>query len=317
MKSKVAVASRSFSKHPVLRNELLRRYQNVTFNETGRTLSGEDLIKFLKGHDKAIIALEKIDDDILSQLPELRIISKYGVGLDSIDLDAMERRGVLLGWKGGVNRRSVAELTLSSMIALLHMLPFAMDEVSSGRWYQVKGRELTGKTVGIIGCGNIGKELVLLLKPFRCKILSYDIRNFSKFYSEHNIQPVSLEELLTRSDIVTIHLPLTGSTRNILDEKRLEMMKKGSIFINFARGGLVDESKLKELIKKGHIAGAATDVFYNEPPDDPEFFKLPNVIVTPHIGGSTEEAIIEMGMAAIEGLENAQRVDETVPFYMR
>jgi len=313
----IAVASRSFSTHPILREELLMRYSNVTFNESGKTLSGRELIDFLKGHEKAIIALETLNDEILSALPELKVVSKYGVGLDTIDLDSMERHGVLLGWMGGVNKRSVAELTLSFMISLLHKVPYACQEVRSGKWYQVRGNQLTGKTIGIIGCGHIGKEVVKLLKPFDCKVLSYDIRDFPKFYREYEVIPTNLEDLLSESDIVTLHLPLNDSTQNILSSKRLELMKKGAFLINTARGGLIDEAKLKEMLKTGQIAGAALDVFSHEPPEDLELLNLPTVIVTPHIGGSTEEAILAMGRAAIDGLDNACEVSKIVPSYMR
>lgn len=303
----IAVTSRSFSNHPILKEELLLRYSNVTFNKSGKSLSGQDLVDFLKGHVKAITALEVLDDTIFSALPELKVVSKYGVGLDMIDLEAMERHDVLLGWTGGVNRRSVAELVISSIISLLHRVPFACNEVKTGKWYQVKGQQLTGKTVGIIGCGHIGKDLAVLLKSFDCKILSCDILDFPEFYKEHGIIPVSLENLLRKSDIITLHVPLNESTINILNSERLELMKSGSFIINTARGGLIDEVKLKEMLKIGQIAGAALDVFLSEPPDDLEFLNLPNVIATPHIGGSTEEAILAMGRAAIAGLDAVDR----------
>ena len=229
----------------------------------------------------------------------------------------MERHGVLLGWVGGVNRRSVAELTLSFMISLLHKVSYACQEVRSGRWYQVRGHQLTGKTIGILGCGHIGKELVKLLRPFDCKLLSYDIRDFPEFYREYGVIPVNLEDLLRESDIVTLHLPLNDLTTNILNSEKLDLIKKGAFLINTARGGLVDEAKLKEMLKTGQIAGAALDVFLHEPPEDLELLNLPNIIVTPHIGGSTEEAILAMGRAAIDGLDNAKEVSKIVPFYLR
>jgi D-3-phosphoglycerate dehydrogenase len=313
----IAVTSRSFSNHQVLKEELLLRYSNVTFNERGENLSGQNLINFLRGHVKAITALEVLDDIIFSALPELKVISKYGVGFDMIDLEAMERHGVLLGWTGGVNKRSVAELVISSIISLLHRVPFACMEVRAGKWYQVKGQQLTGKTVGIIGCGHIGKDLAVLLKSFDCKALSYDILDFPEFYKEHGVVPVSLENLLRESDIVTLHVPLNDSTINMLNPERLELMKSGSFIINAARGGLVDDVKLKEMLKDGRIAGAALDVFSSEPPEDFELLNLPNVIATPHIGGSTEEAILAMGRAAIKGLDNASEVSKVVPYYLR
>jgi phosphoglycerate dehydrogenase-like enzyme len=305
-KEKVAVCSRSFSKNKVLRAELLARYSQVTFNDTGRQLERDSLIEFLSGHEKAITALEKMDNYVLSSLPELKVIGKYGVGLDMIDLDAMHQYGKLLGWTSGVNRRSAAELTLAFAILMLRHIITANREVLTGTWRQHKGGLLSGRTVGIIGCGNIGKDLVKLLQPFGCSILVNDIRNYGDFYAEYDIKAIKLEELLAKADIVTLHLPLDKSTIGILNAERLALMKPSAILINAARGGLVNEKALKELLETKQLAGAAFDVFADEPPQDRELLNLPNFLATPHIGGSAEEAILAMGMAAIDGLENAK-----------
>ena len=302
----VAIASRSFSKHPILRSKVLEIYPDAKFNDKGLSLSGDSLVEFLSGHEKAITDLEVIDDSILSKLPNLKVIGKYGVGLDMIDLHAMKDRGVKLGWTGGVNKRSVSELVISFSVYLLHRVAFANAEVRNGEWYQVKGRQLSDCTFGIVGCGHIGKDLVKLLKPFGCNILAHDIIDFKEFYQENNITSVGLDELLQKSDVVTLHLPKNDSTNNILNKDRLQMLKKDAILINLARGGLLDESALKKILSEKNIAGAALDVFSVEPPIDTDFAHLDNVLITPHIGGSTEEAILAMGLAAIDGLENAK-----------
>ncbi len=304
--TRVAIASRSFSRHPLLRAEMLARYPQTTFNDAGKSLAGPDLIAFLRGHTKAITALETLDDALFTALPELRVIGKYGVGLDMIDLEAMRRHGVKLGWTGGVNRRSVSELVIATALALLRLIPQANAEVRAGGWRQIMGRQLTGKTVGIIGCGHIGKDLVPLLAAFGCTLLAHDIRHFPDFYAAHNVQPVGLETLLAQADMVTLHLPLDSSTRNILSAERLGLMKPTAVLINAARGGLVDEAAVKAMLLSNRLAGAAFDVFAAEPPSDHELIALPNVLVTPHIGGSAEEAVLAMGMAAIEGLEHNQ-----------
>lgn len=302
----VVVASRSFSKHPVLREEVLKRYPDAKFNDEGLSLQGDSLVNFLSGYERAITALETIDDSILSQLPELKVIGKYGVGLDMLDLHAMHKNGVKLGWVGGVNKRSVSELVVSFAISLLHRSVFASAEVREGKWYQVKGRQLSGCTLGIVGCGHIGKDLVKILQPFNCKIIAHDILNFDNFYARYNVTPVGLEELLESSDIVTLHLPLDNSTKNIINSERLKLLKNDAVLINLARGGLVDEQALKQMLVDHKLAGAALDVFEVEPPVDSSFSSMDNVLVTPHIGGSTEEAILSMGMSAIDGLENAK-----------
>jgi len=303
-KTSVAVCSRSFSRNEILRNELLSRYSNVKFNDDGLNLAGDSLVNYLKDADKAITALEVINEQILSQLPRLKVIGKYGVGLDMLDFNSMRKFGVNLGWTGGVNKRSVSELVVSLAISLLRMVPSANKDVLAGNWNMHVGALLTGKTVGIIGCGNIGKDLVELLQNFNCEIIVNDLKNFHNFYQKFNIKALSLDDLLMNSDIVTLHVPLDNSTSNILDESKLKMMKSSAILINTARGGLVDENALKRTLKQKKIAAAAFDVLFEEPPSDFELISLDNFFVTPHIGGSAKESILAMGIAAIEGLDN-------------
>jgi phosphoglycerate dehydrogenase-like enzyme len=300
----IAVTSRSFSRHEVLRAELLKRYSNVRFNDVGLTLGDESLIDFAKGSTKLITALEYIDEKILSSLPELEVISKYGVGTDMLDKDALIRHGIKLGWTGGVNKRSVSELVLAFSISLLRNVRASGLELAVGTWNNQVGRCISDRTVGIIGCGHIGKDLVRLLQGFNCHILANDILDFPEFYSEYQVEPVALDDLLRRADIVTLHLPLDASTRNILSANKLGLMKSDAILINAARGGLVDEAEVKHMLMSGRLAGAAFDVYLHEPPDDVELFKLANFIGTPHVGGSSAEAILAMGHAAIMGLDN-------------
>ena len=300
----IAVTSRSFSRHPVLRAELLARYSDVRFNDEGLSLSGQLLIDFCRGRHKLITALEIIDESFLSALPELRVIGKYGVGTDMIDMQAMTKYGVELGWTGGVNKRSVTELAIAFMISLLRHIPLAYREIRDGVWKNRKGQYLSTRTVGVIGCGHIGKDLIRILKALGSEVLAHDILDFPDFYRENEVEPVSLEELLRRSEVVTLHIPFDDSTRNILSAERLSLMKPGAILINTARGGLVDEEALKNALQEGRLAAAGFDVFSVEPPEDQVLLNLPNFLCTPHIGGSAEEAILAMGRSAIDGLDN-------------
>lgn len=302
---RVAVASRSFSRHPVLRAEMAARYADVTFNDAGRSLAGADLVAFLAGHDAAITALERVDAAVLDALPDLKVLSKYGVGLDMLDLPLLRHRGIRVGWTGGVNRRSVAELVIAMAITLLRHVLQGNAEIRAGGWRQLMGRHLSGRVVGIVGCGHVGKEVAILMKAFGCSVLAHDIRVFPEFYASHGIEAVALEPLLARADVVTLHLPFDDSTRDILSAQRLALMRSDAILINAARGGLVDETALKHMLRDGRLAGAAFDVFREEPPQDMELLRLPNFLATPHIGGSAEEAVLAMGRAAIEGLETA------------
>ncbi len=310
---RVAVTSRSFCRHPALCREIAAQYRHVKLNTAGEALSGARLADFLRGHDAAIVALERVTAELLDAVPELRILSKYGVGLDGLDLAALRSRGIRLGWTGGVNRHAVAELAVAFMIALLRHVPQSRAELLAGQWRQRQGRELRGRTVGIVGCGHVGKELAELLRGFDCRILAHDILHFPDFYARLGIAPVGLEELLRRSEIVTLHLPLDGSTRGILSRERLALLRPEAILLNLARGGLVDERALKEMLKDGRLAGAALDVFAEEPPEDRELLGLPNLIATPHMGGSSEEAVLAMGRAAIAGLTTARAIDDHWP----
>ncbi|MFA4964891.1 MAG: phosphoglycerate dehydrogenase [Thermoleophilia bacterium] len=300
----VAVASRSFSRHPLLRAELQERYSDVRFNDEGMALDRDGFIGFARGRRKVITALERIDEATLDALPELEVVSKYGVGTDMLDLAAMARRGVRLGWTPGVNRRSVSELAVAFMIALLRQVPLASAELRQGTWKNRQGRQLSERTVGIVGCGNIGKDLAVLLRAFGCTVLANDILDFPEFYAAHQIEPVGLEELLRRADIITLHVPHDDSTHGILSAERLALLQPGAVLVNTARGGLVDEAAVKAMLIDGRLAGAAFDVFATEPPDDPVLLRLPNFLGTPHIGGSSEEAVLAMGRAAIRGLDD-------------
>jgi len=311
--TKIVVASRSFARNRTLCEELSAKYSDVTFTESPEVIGGAELVSLLRGHDRAIVGLERIDDDVLSQVPELKVISKYGVGLDAIDVEAIRRRGIKLAWTGGVNRRSVSELTLSFAIALLHRVPETHAALRRGEWLKLVGQQLTGKTFGIIGCGFVGQDLVKLLAPFECRVLAHDIRDYADFYKAHHVTPIGLYQLLAESDIVSLHVPLDRSTKGMIGEAQLSRMRAGAYLINAARGGIVDEEALASALENGHLAGAACDVFQMEPDANHRLLAQPAFLGTPHIGGSTAEAQLAMGRAAIEGLETARIPEDGWP----
>lgn len=303
----IAITSRSFSRHPVLRAEVQQRYSDVRFNDEGISLSGSELVAFLNGRRRAITALERIDDDVLSCLPDLEVISKVGVGIDMLDLEAMRRHGVRLGWARGTNARSVAELVIALTLALLRHLPQLDGAIRVGAWEQRKGTLLSERTVGILGYGAVGRDVAKVAHGFDCPILIYDIVAHANLPG--HVHQVAFEELVARSDVVTLHLGLSKATRGIIDAAALAMMQNHAILINTARGELVEETALYESLATGGLAGAGLDVFATEPPTGNALLELSNVVVSPHIGGSTEEAILAMGRAAIAGLETAVTVD--------
>lgn len=299
---KVKVSTIAFSKNKLLVETLLNHFPDAEVNDSGKRINDGELIDYFADAEAVIVGLERITPELLDKLPKLRIIAKYGVGLDNIDLIACKNRGILVGWSGGINKRSVAEMALGFMIALCRNLFSTSNELKQFIWNKSGGVQLSGKTIGIIGLGNIGKELVLLLKPFGCNILVNDIEDVSEFATANNLQCVDKNTLISLSDIVSIHTPLTSETRNMFTIKEFNQMKKSTFIINTARGGIINELDLKIALKEKIIAGAALDVYETEPPSDKELLELPNIICTPHTGGNAAEAVYAMGESAINHL---------------
>ena len=310
----IAVASRSFSKNNFLITSLKERYSSIILNKSGKTLQGDELVKFLMPANKAIIGIEAITDSLLSQLPNLHIISKYGVGLNNLDLKAMKARGVKLGFTPGVNKQSVAELALTLMLTGLRKIHGNNLDILNGNWSQEKGSELYGKTIGLLGFGNIGTKLAELIQPFKCNILFFDERehthqDIADIASELNldsklIHQESLNTVLNESDILSIHLPLLPETENIIYQNELNQLKPNICIINTARGGVVNEDHLYSFLISNPNAFAGFDVYKEEPALKNPLFALPNFFGTSHRSSLTNEGINSMGMAAINGLDD-------------
>jgi len=298
----VAVCSRSFSNNIELRNLLSLKFKSIKFNDDGVMLSGDALVDFLDNCTMAIIGLEKIDDVLLKKTPHLRVISKYGVGLDSLDLSAISNYGLRLGWTPGVNKTAVAELVLSFSIFMLRGVLKSSRDLVRGVWSQTPGQQLSNKTFGVIGCGNVGKEVIRLLEPFNNNILFNDIKDIHELEKMHHDKQVSLDELLRCSDVISIHTPLNKLTKNLISMREFELMKSNAVLLNLARGGIVDEWALEQALVNNKIYAAVSDVFSTEPPLNSSLLNLDNFLGSPHIGGSSKEAILNMGMAAINGL---------------
>ena len=311
MNTKVAVTSKSFSKNPFLREALLKVYPNSKFNDQGLNFTNETLIEFLKGYDKAIIGLEKINSEVLEALPNLILVSKYGVGLDNMDLKALLQKDVLLSWTGGVNRRGVAELALCFMINVIRGVNLTNKKLLGGTWAQHIGFGLREVKVGLIGLGHIGQELAPILRFMGVEVWAYDIMDKNEFASRHGIKFASFEDVLKNCDVVSLHIPHTEKTHLIMNDTRLKIMKKGSFLINTSRGGIVDEEALYENLISGHLAAAAFDVFMEEPCRDEKLLNLENFLATSHIAGSSRESVIAMGLAAIEGLEKGKKAEHS------
>ena len=303
---KIRVSTIAFSNNKTLVNELKKHFEDVKVNEKGIRIHENKLYDFYKDADGIIVGLEKITSELIERLPNLKIISKYGVGLDNIDLNACKKRNIKVGWTGGVNKRSVAEMTLGFILALSRNLYLTSNQLKNNVWNKRGGIQLSGKTVGIIGVGYIGKELIELLKPFNCKILINDILDL-KGLEQKNILQAEKDIIYSKSDFISIHTPLNNETYNLIDLDVLKKMKSTAFLINTSRGRIINEKDLKFALENRIIAGAALDVYEKEPPEDSEFLNFENLICTPHIGGNSKEAVLAMGVSAIKHLTDFQK----------
>ena len=248
----------------------------------------------------------QVDDALMAHAPKLRVIGRAGVGVDNIDAEAATRRGIVVMNTPGANAVAVAELTIGLMIALARKLPAANTTMHAGKWEKknLQGAELRGKTLGILGLGRIGLDVARRARGFGMEILGTDPFVSAAVARENGITVVPIEELFAKADYLTLHVGLTPQTHGIINAKTLATMKKGVRIVNCARGELVVEADLVAALQSGHVAGAALDVFTVEPPKESPYFALDNVILTPHIAGSTAEA-----QEAV-GIQIAQQVRE-------
>jgi D-3-phosphoglycerate dehydrogenase / 2-oxoglutarate reductase len=240
----------------------------------------------------------QVDDALLEHAPKLRVIGRAGVGVDNIDTDAATRRGIVVMNTPGANAVAVAELTLGMMIALARKLPVANISMHAGKWEKksLQGVELRGKTLGILGLGRIGLEVAKRARGFGMEIAGHDPFVSVAVAREAGIKLVTTEELFATSDYLTLHVGLTPQTHGIINERTLATMKKGVRILNCARGELIEEAALVAALQSGHVSGAALDVFTVEPPQDSPYATMFNVILTPHIAGSTDEAQEAIGI---------------------
>jgi len=240
----------------------------------------------------AIRSATKVTAKIVEQAKNLKIIGRAGIGVDNVDIPAATARGIIVMNTPFGNSITTAEHAISLMLALARQIPEADASTRAGKWEKNKfmGVEIFGKTLGVIGCGNIGSIVADRALGLKMKVIAYDPFLSADRASDLGVEKVELDELFKRADFITLHTPLTDKTRNVVNADAIKAMKKGVRIINCARGGLVDETALYEALKNGYVAGAAFDVFVTEPATENPLFGLPNVVCTPHLGASTSEA---------------------------
>ncbi|MGI9862374.1 phosphoglycerate dehydrogenase [Moorella naiadis] len=251
----------------------------------------EDFKTVLAEADAWVVGINKVLAADLEQAPRLKVIVKHGTGIDSIDLAAAARRGIIVANAPGTNASAVADLAMGLIIAGARQIVAADQKTRQGFWGPVMGYDVFGKTLGVLGLGKIGRGVIQRALGFAMNILGYDVVHDEEFEKEYRVRPASLKEILSAADFITIHLPLTPETRHIIGACELEQMKPTSFLINTCRGGVVDETALYDALSQKKIAGAALDVYQVEPPLSSALLKLDNVILTPHMGGYTYGAM--------------------------
>jgi D-3-phosphoglycerate dehydrogenase / 2-oxoglutarate reductase len=249
-----------------------------------------------------IVGLEKVSPAVMDAAPNLKVVSKYGVGTDNIDIPAAMERGISVSNCPGSNSNAVAEVTVGLMLNLARNVQNLCNDLRNKQFGVYVGSELAGKTVGILGFGNIGRKVASYLKPFGTRTLAYDLYQDRKAAEELGLQFASLEEIFAQADFISVHLPLTKETNHLVDMKLLSTVKPGLFLVNIARGGVVAEEALFQAVQEGLVARAAVDVFEFEPPTGSKLLEDDRFIVTPHIGAGTLEATFNMANMSMENV---------------
>jgi D-3-phosphoglycerate dehydrogenase / 2-oxoglutarate reductase len=299
--ARIAVTPRSLSQdgHPALAALEAAGY-DVLFPAPGRPPTREEQLAFLPSCVGYLAGVEPITREVLAAAPDLKVISRNGVGVDAIDLAAAAEQGVAVETAAGANAQGVAELAVALALAGLRGVPWQDAALKAGRWERVEGREVAGRTLGVVGCGHIGRRVVRLGLGLGMRVRAFDAMPDPGFAPAGDFSYTSLAELLARSDAVTLHCP--PAERPLIDKHVVSAMAPGAYLVNTARSGLVDDEAVLEALTAGKLSGYATDVHDQEPPAPGELLRHPKVIATPHIGGFTVESVERATRAAVENL---------------
>lgn len=300
---KVLITPRSFGKSSSKPLDLLKeKGYEVVQNPYGRIMTREEMMKHIVDVDGIIVGVDPLDREVLACGKRLKAISKYGVGTDNIDVEYAKEKNIPVMRTVGANAEAVADFTFALMLAVARRIV----EIDAGcrklNWNKITSIEVHGKTLGLIGLGAIGKKVARRAAGFDMKVLAFDTFKDEVYAKENGITYVTLEELLKESDFISLHLPLTDETRNLISYEQFKMMKPMAVIVNTARGGIIDENALLWALKEKRIWGAGIDVFEEEPPKNSELLKMDNIVIGSHCAASTYEAIEKMGMMAAENL---------------
>ena len=298
----VLVTPTSFGKSdPQLCRDLEAQVGKAVYNPSSKPLKAAELVRLLADMDGYIAGLDEINRQVIASAHKLKVIARYGVGFDNVDLQAAQEHGIIVTNTPGANSKAVAELTVGLMISLGRSLPQACQETKAGGWPRLPSFSLEGKNIGLYGLGAIGKQVARQLAGFDCKILAFDVAADAEFAAAHQVKLVPQDELISSSDFLSLHCPVVPETRGMVNQAFLSRMKPGAFLINTARGELVDEQALLVALQSGHLRGLALDVYSKEPPGaEHPLVRLPQVITTPHIASHSDSATTAMGRLSLE-----------------
>ncbi len=297
---RVLVTARSFANTPGAHQDMLREGGcELDLRAPSHPYKAEQLRELIGGYDGVILGLDACDASVIERADQLKVISRYGVGVDAVDLQAAAGKGIAVTNTPGANMLGVSELTLGLLFALARQIPQVAAAAKGGAWTRPTGWELSGKQLGVVGFGAIGRDVGKKAVALGMKVLAYD-----PFWNGEmdGVENASLERVIAESDVITLHCSLTPETANLINMERIATMKDGAYIINTARGELVDEDALYNGLKSGKLAGAAIDAFRVEPPTGSPLLTLDNFIAIPHLGATTRESVQRMAMMASENL---------------
>jgi len=301
---KILITPTSFkpdSPSPAL-GELRAFCQNLVFNPAGRPLTEEELIPLLEGCDGCIAGLDFFSRRVIEASGSLRVISRYGAGVDRVDLAAARDRHIAVCNTPGVNAQAVADLTFGLILAAARRIPLLDRTTREGGWIRSTGVELYGKTIGILGLGAVGKGVAKRAQGFSMRVLAYDPYIDRAYTEKQGILVSDFETIIREADVVSLHLPLMAETRGIISAGVLGRMKPGAILINTARGGLIDEAAAAAALKSGRLGGIGLDAHEEEPLRNSPFAAFDNAVLTPHTASHTVEATAAMAMLSVRNL---------------
>jgi len=300
---RVLITPPGFAKNDPKPMEILKEQgYELVINPYGRQMTKEEMLEIAKDFDAILIGTDPVDADIMKQSPKLKIVSKYGVGIDNIDSKYAEENSIAVRKALGANSDAVADTAFAMMMAITKKIIIVDAEVRRGEWNETETFEMNNKTLGLLGSGYIGKGVAKRASGFDMKILVYDVIKDEEFAKKYNVEYVSLERLLKESDFISVHVPLLPATRNMISTKEFEMMKPKAVIVNTARGGIIDEDALLVALKSNRILGAGLDVFVQEPIQNKEWFTIPNVVLSSHCAADTYEATHKMSMVSAQNV---------------